>query len=230
MPQAGGSQVPLVPVIRLHRVRLKTRSPVPSAAGVAGRTGNGLGWQSGTGQPQSVPLEALRLDPALRIGPIKHCQVAHTLKCSSLSLIAVTMCLNSWYCKNMWIILFLHIFSDIICTSFVSQIFANPWLRIHDWQPHQWDLSRPTRCTTASSARLALRSKNFTISGKQHRLLNVIVCYKQRICHLCGLIWLKFARFDMYLQVKPTYTILFESWDSLLKDPSVQEYTPCYKW
>ena len=68
---------------------------VPSAAGVAGSTGNGLGWQCGTGQPECVPLEALRLDPALRIGPIKHCQVAHTLNCLSLSLIAVTMCLNS---------------------------------------------------------------------------------------------------------------------------------------
>ena len=203
---------------------------MPSAAGVAGSTGNGLGWQCGTGQPACVPLEALRLDPALRIGPIKHCQVAHTLKCLSLSLIAVTMCLNSWYCKkyvNYFISTYLVI--SFVRKNMQSQIFANPWLRIHDWQPHQWDLSRPTRCATASSSRLALRSKNFTISGKQHRLLNVIICYKQMICHLCGLIWLKFARFDMYLQVKPTYTILFESWDSLLKYPSVQEYTPCYK-
>ena len=203
---------------------------MPSAAGVAGSTGNRLGWQCGTCQPDCVPLEALILDPALRIGPIKHCQVAHTLNCLSLSLIAVTMCLNSWYCKkyvNYFISTYLVI--SFVRKNMQSQIFANPWLRIHDWQPHQWDLSRPTRCTTASSPRLALRSKNFTISGKQHRLLNVIVCYKLMICHLCGLIWLNFARFDMYLHVKPTYTILFESWDYLLKYPSVQEYTPCYK-
>ena len=87
----------------------KTLSRKIWTVGEAGSTGNGLGWQCGTGQPKCVPLEALRLDPALRIGPIKHCQVAHTLKCLSLSLIAVTMCLNSWYCKNMWIILFIHI-------------------------------------------------------------------------------------------------------------------------
>ena len=198
---------------------------MPSAAGVAGRVAvrHRPTWVRPAGGAETRPCLANRSHQAL-----SGCTYAKMF-------ITVANC-GYHVLELMIMLIYVNYFiSTYLVISFVlknmqSQIFANPWLRIHDWQPHQWDLSRPTRCTTASSARLALRSKHFTISGKLHRLLNVIVCYKQMICHLCGLIWLKFARFDMYLQVKPTYTILFESWDSLLKYPSVQEYTPCYKW